>query len=115
MEVSSFKSTLDAELLSLLWNKYWVTTLSQSPLFTTRDYGSKQMMDLSQKVKRAARGIDNGSRGGVSTQRDQQLDNVVRDGQRIVSEEVKGLQASEMKMKLFQGIGDTTNRTETGK
>lgn len=113
LEVSSFKSTLDAELLSLLWNKYWVATLSQSPLFTTRDYGSKQMMDLSQKVKRAARGIENGSRGGVSTSRDQQLDNVVRDGQRIVSEEVKGLQASEMKMKLFQGIRDKSGGTES--
>ena len=71
------------------------------------------MMDLSQKVKRAARGIENGSRGGVSTSRDQQLDNVVRDGQRIVSEEVKGLQASEMKMKLFQGIRDKSGGTES--
>ena len=107
LEVSTFKSTLDSDLLSLLWNKYWVATLSQNPLFTTRDYGSKQMMDLSQKTKRATRGIENStSRGGVSTTRDQQLDNVVRDGQRIVSEEVKGLLAAETKMKLFQGIGD---------
>lgn len=109
LEVSHFKSTLDTELLSLLWNKYWVATLSQSPLFTTRDYGSKQMMDLSQKVKRAAKGIENsGSRGGVSSSQDQQLDKVVRDGQRIVSEEVKGLLAAEVKMRLFQGVGDMT-------
>ncbi|PIG86096.1 COP9 signalosome complex subunit 5 [Aspergillus arachidicola] len=109
LEVSLFKSVLDTEILSLLWNKYWVATLSQSPLFTTRDYGSKQMMDLSQKVRRAARGIEsNPSRGGTTTVKDQQLEKVVRDGQRIVSEEVKGLLAAEVKMKLFQGIGENS-------
>ena len=29
-----FKSSLDNELLALLWNKYWVNTLSQSPLIS---------------------------------------------------------------------------------
>ncbi|KAH8429550.1 Mov34/MPN/PAD-1 family protein [Aspergillus melleus] len=108
LEVSHFKSSLDTEILSLLWNKYWVATLSQSPLFTTRDYGSKQMMDLSQKVRKAARGIESGASrgGGPSTAKDQQLEKVVRDGQRIVSEEVKGLLAAEIKMKLFQDIGE---------
>jgi len=34
LEVQVFKSTLDTELLGLLWNKYWVNTLSQSPLIS---------------------------------------------------------------------------------
>lgn len=34
LEISHFKSSTDAKLLDLLWNKYWVTTLSQSPLVT---------------------------------------------------------------------------------
>ena len=34
LEVQIFKSSLDAELLGLLWNKYWVNTLSQSPLIS---------------------------------------------------------------------------------
>ncbi|KAJ5123307.1 COP9 signalosome complex subunit 5 [Penicillium atrosanguineum] len=107
LETTHFKSTLDSELLSLLWNKYWVATLSQSPLFTSRDYGSKQMMDLSQKVRKASRALEtNNPGGGSAAVKDQQLDKVVRGGQRIVSEEVKGLLASEVKMKLFQGIGD---------
>ncbi|KAL2002363.1 hypothetical protein VTN02DRAFT_112 [Thermoascus thermophilus] len=109
LEVSHFKSTLDSQLLSLLWNKYWVATLSQSPLFTSRDYGSKQMMDLSQKVKRAARGISGGaSRGGFTTGKDQQLEKVVRDGERIAAEEVSGLMAAEIKRSLFQGVGEKT-------
>ncbi|PYH41625.1 Mov34/MPN/PAD-1 family protein [Aspergillus saccharolyticus JOP 1030-1] len=106
LEVSIFKSSLDSAILDLLWNKYWVATLSQSPLFATRDYGSKQMMDLSQKVRRATRGVEsNASRGNAMQMRDHQLDRVARDGQRIVSEEVKGLLAAEVKRKLFQGIG----------
>ncbi|CAG8253705.1 unnamed protein product [Penicillium salamii] len=109
LDVSHYKSTLDSELLSLLWNKYWVATLSQSPLFTSRDFGDKQIMDLSQKVRKAARSLENsGPRGGVTSvtnQKDHQLEKVVRGGQQIVSEEVKGLLASETKMKLFHDIG----------
>jgi len=36
LEVSIFKSSLDDKLLGLLWNKYWVNTLSQSPLISVR-------------------------------------------------------------------------------
>ena len=36
LEVQVFKSSLDAELLGLLWNKYWVNTLSQSALISVR-------------------------------------------------------------------------------
>ena len=32
LDVEIFKSTLDNDLLAMLWNKYWVNTLSQSPL-----------------------------------------------------------------------------------
>ncbi|CAI7639458.1 hypothetical protein N7501_001456 [Penicillium viridicatum] len=113
LDVSHFKSTLDTEILSLLWNKYWVATLSQSPLFTSRDFGNKQIMDLSQKVRKAARGMEvTGPRSGGVNAKDQQLDKVVRGGQRIVAEEVKGLLASETKMKLFHGIGNQTPSTE---
>jgi len=34
MEVSYFKSSLDSHLLDLLWNKYWVNTLSSCSLLT---------------------------------------------------------------------------------
>ncbi len=34
LKVSVFRSALDAQLLESLWNKYWVNTLSQSPLVT---------------------------------------------------------------------------------
>ena len=37
LDVTFFKSSMDEHLLGLLWNKYWVNTLSSSPLVNTRD------------------------------------------------------------------------------
>ena len=34
LEVTYFKSSLDSHLLDLLWNKYWVNTLSSCSLLT---------------------------------------------------------------------------------
>jgi len=36
LEISYFKSTLDSKLLSLLWSKYWVNTLSSNPWLAVR-------------------------------------------------------------------------------
>ena len=45
-QVSYFKSSLDMQLLDLLWNKYWVNTLASSPLITTRDLATGQIRDI---------------------------------------------------------------------
>ena len=46
LNISFFKSSLDSHLLDLLWNKYWVNTLSSSPLITTRDLTAGQYTDI---------------------------------------------------------------------
>ena len=50
LEIEHFKSSLDAKLLDLLWNKYWQNTLSQSPLVTNRAYTTSQIRDLADKL-----------------------------------------------------------------
>ncbi|CAL3969233.1 unnamed protein product [Diplocarpon coronariae] len=108
LEVSHFKSSLDTYLLELLWNKYWVQTLSQSPLFTNRDYSSKQMLDLSSKIRQAGSAIQRSGRqmsSGPNKATDQQLEKVVRDSNKIAGEEATGLMAGEVKAKLFNGLG----------
>ena len=108
LEISHFKTTLDTHLLELLWNKYWVSTLSQSPLFTNREYSSKQMLDLGQKIQETEKSIKAGSRGGGghrSYGQESQLDKVVKDSNKIAGEEVTGLLASEVKAKIFNGVG----------
>ena len=112
LEISHFKSTLDTHLLELLWNKYWVSTLSQSPLFTNREYGSKQMLDLGEKIRQAEKNVKAGSRGGQHriNGQDTQLDKVICDSNKIAGEEVTGLRASELKAKLFNGVGASVAR-----
>ncbi|GJD08516.1 COP9 signalosome complex subunit 5 [Galdieria sulphuraria] len=51
LEVSYFKSSLDSSLLDLLWNKYWINNLSSSPLVTNREYISKQISDIGEKLE----------------------------------------------------------------
>lgn len=72
LDVEVFTSELDKELLGMLWNKYWVNTLSQSPLISVsgymlyyvvnidrilwlqnREYAVSQLSDLHQKLAKA--------------------------------------------------------------
>ncbi|KAI9217496.1 JAB1/Mov34/MPN/PAD-1 ubiquitin protease-domain-containing protein [Blastocladiella britannica] len=48
-----YKSKLDSHLLELLWNKHWISTLSQSPLITNKDYLVGQLADIAAKLARA--------------------------------------------------------------
>lgn len=57
LEVEVFKSSLDNDLLSMLWNKYWVNTLSQSPLISNRAYAVSQLSDLHQKLAKAQNSV----------------------------------------------------------
>jgi COP9 signalosome complex subunit 5 len=71
LDVQVFTSSLDTHLLRLLWNKYWVNTLSQSPLISVRlvevfflrgiielnhsqnrAYAASQLNDLHQKLSK---------------------------------------------------------------
>ena len=37
LKVETYKTKLDEQLLDLLWNKYWIATLSQSLLVSVRE------------------------------------------------------------------------------
>jgi COP9 signalosome complex subunit 5 len=113
LEVSHFKSTLDSHLLELLWNKYWAQTLSQNPLFTNRDYSSKQMLDLSHKIGQASNATSrlNKLTPGSSVPRaaDQEMEKIIKDSKKIAGEEMIGLMAGEVKAQLFNGLGAASN------
>lgn len=59
LEIEHFKSSLDAKLLELLWNKYWQNTLSQSPLVAGRRYTTEQVRDLAEKLERCQSAVAN--------------------------------------------------------
>lgn len=105
LEVSHFKSTLDSKLLEALWNKYWVGTLSSSPLLTNRDYGTKQIADLARKVRQAEKAAAAHARGGQSVATSQnalsQMEKVAKVGKKIAAEEEAGLLAGMVKEQIF--------------
>jgi COP9 signalosome complex subunit 5 len=113
LEVEHYKSTLDAHLLELLWNKYWVGTLSQNPLLTNRDYSNKQMLDLAGKVKEATDAVVRSARGGHGfgangkVLMETTVDNAVRDSRKVAANETTGLMASEVKVKMFSSASDS--------
>jgi COP9 signalosome complex subunit 5 len=117
LEVAHYKSALDTHLLSLLWNKYWTSTISQSPLFTNREYANKQIADHAVKIKKLAKKprtaasmhlrsheLAGTGDNNIRVVKDGSLEQVVRGGNKIASEEVAGLLASEVKKALFWGV-----------
>lgn len=123
LEVSHFKSSFDASILEALWNKYWVATLSSSPLVTNRAYTTERMLDLTRKIKkvtedtRLQRGFGTSKIGsynralspsrtsGESSKKEPkrvtELDQVCRDMDTIQAEEQHGLITQTLKAKLF--------------
>ncbi|TGZ84072.1 Mov34-domain-containing protein [Ascodesmis nigricans] len=110
LDIEIYKSTLDGKLLDLLWNKYWVQTLSGNPLIANREYGTKQIGDLAQKIHRCGehqsqpQGGRRGGGGGKTVVHDSALEKVVKDSTKITSEEIAGLMSSVIKERVFRAI-----------
>ncbi|KAI2471689.1 Mov34-domain-containing protein [Annulohypoxylon bovei var. microspora] len=120
LEVSHFKSTLDSNLLELLWSKYWVQTLSQNTLLTNRDYGNKQLLDLGSKIRdttasyqRAARGGGMGLHASGKGVVDVEVDKLARASHLVTMNEKQGLMAVEVKAKIFNGLGGAARNITT--
>jgi len=108
LDVSHYKSSLDAKLLEALWNKYWVQTLSSSPLLSSRDYGTKQIRDLARKTQQesaAAHRFKGSSQlyapssGGADNN---QVGKLGAAGSKIAREETMGLLAAQVKDRVFR-------------
>ncbi|KAF6162707.1 hypothetical protein GIB67_022366 [Kingdonia uniflora] len=110
LDITYFKSSLDCRLLDLLWNKYWVNTLSSSPLVGNRDYVAGQISDLAEKLEQAENQIH--SRGGGGSfllpgkkkEEESQLKKITRDSSKITVEQVHGLMSQVIKDTLFNSV-----------
>ncbi|KAL1927127.1 hypothetical protein VTP01DRAFT_5090 [Rhizomucor pusillus] len=104
LEVSHFKSTLDAQLLDVLWNKYWINTLSQSPLLTNREYSVQQMSDLARKLEQTNDNMS-GRMGGYYGDRkkndESQLSKATKDSTKITGEAMNGMLSQVLKDLVF--------------
>nr|XP_020766238.1 COP9 signalosome complex subunit 5 isoform X1 [Odocoileus virginianus texanus] len=108
LEVSYFKSSLDRKLLELLWNKYWVNTLSSSSLLTNADYTTGQVFDLSEKLEQSEAQLGRGSfMLGLEThdrKSEDKLAKATRDSCKTTIEAIHGLMSQVIKDKLFNQI-----------
>jgi len=106
LEVSYFKSSLDSQLLDLLWNKYWVNALSSNPLYTNRDYTGGQISDLAEKLEQAETQLAHSGRMGgffipEKKKEDSQLSKITKDSSKVAIEQVTGVMTQVMKDNLF--------------
>ncbi|XP_065174813.1 COP9 signalosome complex subunit 5-like [Sycon ciliatum] len=106
LDVSYFKSSTDSRMLDLLWNKYWLTTLSASPLFTNASYLAEQIADIAKKISDLAKG----EKRPMALLRqsdvvDPKLHKISCDGVKASSEAIHGLIAQGIKECLFNFAG----------
>jgi COP9 signalosome complex subunit 5 len=125
LEISYFKSSCDTALLNAIWNKYWIATLSASPLLSNAPYISAQIKDIADKLESAEGSLSHfgrgggaggssymlgpaGDRGGGSRKDDSQLRKVVRDSSKVTREHLQGAMTQVMKNMLFNPVGAPT-------
>lgn len=112
LEVSYFKSSLDASLLDLLWNKYWARALSTSPLVQSKEYVVQQLNDLGRKIDQADIQLDKNNPPGragffMSDQKNSDgkhggpFDQISRDAQKCCSEHMQSIMSMYVKSTLF--------------
>ncbi len=111
LEVSYFKSTLDASLLDLLWNKYWARALSTSPLIQSKEYVVQQLSDLGSKVSKASlqlnknpghrRGYLIQDRKNPASKAAAELEQISRDAQKCCGEHSQSMMSMWVKHALF--------------
>jgi len=105
LPITYFKSSLDRRLLELLWNRYWVNTLSSSPLLMNAAFISGQLTDLSNKLEEADRQLAlHGRSTGLfmaEKKEESQLAKCTHDGCKTTIEVVNGLSAEIIKNFIF--------------
>jgi len=108
LDVSIFKSSLDAKLFNLLWNKYWVKTLSSSSNLSNRDYSAKQIEDLAGKLEKAEKDIASSGRGAAGyfstpkkKKEERELTKLTKDSSNITVSQLNGVMTQVLKNSLF--------------
>ena len=110
LEVQYFKSGLDANLFELLWNKYWVSTLSSSKGGDSGgDYLTTQMKDLVERLEIEEGRVHAGRLGGWQLSKDGrkkgQLSKIAQDGCKVATEQLHSMLSQMVKDRLFNKGG----------
>jgi len=105
LEMSFFKSSLDAQLLDKLWNKYWIKTLSSSPLTSNLNYTTDFLHDMAAKMEKAESAMvyqGKQAHGSVMGDKEEsQIKKIARDATKLSVEQSYGLMLQITKSMLF--------------
>eukprot|EP01100_Stratorugosa_tubuloviscum_P014580 TRINITY_DN7908_c0_g1_i1.p1 TRINITY_DN7908_c0_g1~~TRINITY_DN7908_c0_g1_i1.p1 ORF type:complete len:329 (-),score=146.01 TRINITY_DN7908_c0_g1_i1:131-1117(-) len=105
LDYSCFKSSLEMKLLDILWNKYWINTLSSSSLVTNRDHVTRQIVDLADKVEQSASNLSQTIRVGTMSmaekKKEAQLVQVTQECCQHASEQLQSMINQVIKHHLF--------------
>lgn len=111
LDVSYFKSSLDASLLDLLWNKYWARALSTSALVQSKDYVVQQLNDIGRKIDQADMQLEKSAsppRSGYYLEKKTtvgkgggQFEQIAKDAQKCCSEHMQSIMSMSVKNALF--------------
>ena len=116
LEVSFFKSKLDAKILDVLWAKHWVSTLAANPILSSANFISEQLTDLTQKLDPGKNQNGGGFGGGASgpagggggntsnsnsNKGSEKMDRVIKDAQKIALEFSKAAVNQQLREALF--------------
>ncbi|KAG8636464.1 COP9 signalosome complex subunit 5a isoform X2 [Manihot esculenta] len=120
LDITCFKSSLDSHLLDLLWNKYWVNTLSSSPLLGNGDFVAGQISDLAEKLEQAENQLAHSHFGPLiappqrKKEEEPPLAKLTRDSAKITVEQVHGLMSQVIKDILFNSIRQSSSLLTEG-
>lgn len=106
LEVSFFKSSLDAHLLTQLWNKYWINTISSSALIANREYSVGRINDMANKIGQAESQLGHNriTPGFFSLDRekhDTKLSKLRREASKAATDSIQGLVSEVIKDSVF--------------
>lgn len=102
LDVTYFKSALDARLLESLWKTYWISTLSSTSLITNSSYITSQLLDLSQKLQNIVgktRSVP--AERSLDTSSSERLSKAIKDAKKVSCGVTHGLMAQAVKSHIF--------------
>jgi len=65
LPIEFYKSSVDSQLINLLFNRTWVNTLTASPLVANREYITNSIIDLIDQLKSAEDQLMHGGRAAM--------------------------------------------------
>jgi len=114
LDITYFKSSLDSKLLELLWHKYWINTLSSSPLIANKDYNTGQIRDMAEKFEQVdpAYFAERRNASASLSHPDNALSRSAKDSAVIAREHMHCIISMAMKQFLFQHLPSEEKKEE---